>query len=117
MRIERWDPADETITSACRELHVAAHRADEADDPPFSAGTFALYLRQGFDKTPGEVWFAADDESRVVGYYRMQLYDLENPPAARAAGRWCPRPRGGAVTAAPCCATRRRGRRRTGGRC
>src|SRR3984957_1044423 len=78
MRIERWDPADETITSACHELHVAAHRADEADDPPFSAGTFALYLRQGFDKTPGEVWFAADDAGRVVGYYRMQLYDLEN---------------------------------------
>ena len=78
MRIERWDPADETVTAACHEVHVAAHRADEADDPPFSAGTFALYLRQGFDKTPGEVWFAADDEGRVVGYYRMQLYDLEN---------------------------------------
>jgi GNAT superfamily N-acetyltransferase len=78
MRIERWDPADETTTVACHEVHVAAHIADEADDPPFSAGTFGLYLRQGFDKTPGEVWFAADDDAGVVGYYRMQLYDLEN---------------------------------------
>jgi GNAT superfamily N-acetyltransferase len=78
MRIERWDPADETTTAACYQVHRAAHLADEADDPPFSAGTFALYLLQGFDKTPGEVWFAADDEGGVVGYYRMQLYDLEN---------------------------------------
>jgi GNAT superfamily N-acetyltransferase len=78
MRIERWDPADETTTVACHEVHVAAHIADEADDPPFSAGTFGLYLRQGFDKTPGEVWFAADDDAGVVGYYRMQLYELEN---------------------------------------
>ena len=73
MRIERWDPADETTAAACHEVHVAAHLADEADDPPFSAGTFGLYLRQGFDKTPGEVWFAADDDDGVVGYYRMQL--------------------------------------------
>ena len=55
MRIERWDPADETTAMACHEVHRAAHVADEADDPPFSAGTFGLYLRQGFDKTPGEV--------------------------------------------------------------
>ena len=33
---------------------------------------------EGFDKAPGEVWFAADDDGAVVGYYRMQLYDLEN---------------------------------------
>ena len=59
MRIERWNPADESTTAACYRVHRAAHLADEADDPPFSAGTFALYLRQGFDQTPGEVWFAA----------------------------------------------------------
>jgi GNAT superfamily N-acetyltransferase len=77
MRIERWDPADETTAAACYAVHRAAHLADEADDPPYSAGTFDLYLREGFDKTPGEVWFAADDAG-VVGYYRMQLWDLEN---------------------------------------
>jgi GNAT superfamily N-acetyltransferase len=77
MRIERWDPADETTAAACYQVHLAAHVADAVDDPPFSAGTFGLYLREGFDKTPGEVWCAADD-SGVVGYYRMQLWDLEN---------------------------------------
>jgi GNAT superfamily N-acetyltransferase len=78
VRIERWDPADETTASACYEVHRAARLADEADDPPFSAGTFDLFLREGFDKTPGEVWFAADDAAGVVGYYRMHLWDLEN---------------------------------------
>jgi GNAT superfamily N-acetyltransferase len=78
MRIERWDPADETTAAACYQVHRAAHLADEADDPPFSAGTFGLYLREGFDKTPGEVWVAVDDDGGVVGYYRMQLWDLEN---------------------------------------
>ena len=78
MRIERWDPADETTAMACYEVHLAAHLADEADDPPFSAGTFGLYLLEGFDKTPGEVWFAVDDDFGVVGYYRIQLWDLEN---------------------------------------
>jgi GNAT superfamily N-acetyltransferase len=78
MRIERWDPADETTAMAVYEAHLAAHLADEADDPPMSAGTFGLFLRDGFDKTPGEVWFAADDDAGVVGYYRIGLYDLEN---------------------------------------
>jgi GNAT superfamily N-acetyltransferase len=78
MRIQRWDPADETTAVACYEVHRAAHLADEADDPPYSAGTFGLFLRQGFEQTPAEVWYAADDDAGVVGYYRMQLYDLEN---------------------------------------
>src|ERR1700722_6708419 len=78
MRIERWDPADETTAAACYQVHRAANAANAVDDPPFSAGTFGLYLREGFDKTPGEVWYAADDAGGVVGYYRMQLWDLEN---------------------------------------
>src|ERR1700691_1100533 len=78
MGIERWGPADETTPMAVYEAHLAAHLADEADDPPMSAGIFCLFLREGFDKTPGEVWYAADDDAGIVGYYRMQLYDLEN---------------------------------------
>jgi GNAT superfamily N-acetyltransferase len=78
MRIERWDPADETTAMACYEALLAAHLADEADDPPPSAGTFGLYLREGFEKTPAEVWVGADDDAGVVGFYRMALWDLEN---------------------------------------
>ncbi|HEX4087703.1 MAG TPA: GNAT family N-acetyltransferase [Trebonia sp.] len=78
MRIEQWDPADETTAMACYEVYLAVHLADEAGEPPMSAGTFGLFLREGFDKTPAEVWFAADDEAGVAGYYRMHLWDLEN---------------------------------------
>src|ERR1700722_6800047 len=78
MRIERLGPADGATAMAVYEAHLAAHLADEADDPPMSAGTFGLFLREGFDRTPGEVWFGADDDAGAVGYYRMQLPDLEN---------------------------------------
>jgi GNAT superfamily N-acetyltransferase len=78
MRIDRWDPADETTALACYQVQLSAHAADEGDEPPPSAGSFCLYLRQGFEKTAGEVWVASDDDAGVVGYYRMQLPDLEN---------------------------------------
>jgi GNAT superfamily N-acetyltransferase len=77
MRIDRWDPADETTAMACYEVHRAAHLADDPIEPPMSAGTFGLFLRQGFEKTPGETWVASDDDG-VVGFYRIHLWDLEN---------------------------------------
>ena len=78
MRIEPWDPADETTALGCYQVHRAAHLADEPAEPPMSAGTFGLFLRQGFDKTPGETWVASDADGGIVGYYRMHLWDLEN---------------------------------------
>ena len=78
MRIEQPDPADEKIARACYDVTLAAHKADEPIEPPMSFGTFSLYLREGWEKTPGEVWVAVDDADEVVGYYRMQLPDLEN---------------------------------------
>ncbi len=78
MRIERWDPDDETTALAIYEVHRAANAADEPLEPPMNAGTFGLYLRQGFGKEPGEVWVASDAELGVAGFYRMELPDLEN---------------------------------------
>jgi GNAT superfamily N-acetyltransferase len=78
MRIEPWDPADEKTVRACYDVALAAHRTDEPVGPPTSYGLFCLYLRQGWDKTPGEVWVASGDDGTVVGYYRMALPDLEN---------------------------------------
>jgi RimJ/RimL family protein N-acetyltransferase len=43
-----------------------------------SAGSFGLFLREGFEKTPGETWVASDADGGIVGYYRMHLWDLEN---------------------------------------
>jgi GNAT superfamily N-acetyltransferase len=78
MRIERWDPDDETTALACYEVHLAANAVDEPITPPENAGTFGLYLREGFEKEPGEVWVAHDAELGVAGFYRMHLPDLEN---------------------------------------
>ena len=78
MRIEPWDPTDETTALGCYEVHRAANLADEPLEPPMSAGAFGLFLREGWEKTPGETWVASDAEGGIVGFYRMHLWDLEN---------------------------------------
>lgn len=78
MRIERLDLEDEATARACHEVHRAANAVDDPVEPPLNAGTFGMFLRQGFENTPGEVWVASDGESRVAGFYRMELPDLEN---------------------------------------
>ena len=78
MRIEQCDPADEKTVRACHDVMLAAHKADEPIEPPMSYGTFAHYLRKGWEKTPGELWAAVDDGGEITGFDRMALPDLEN---------------------------------------
>ncbi|HEX9041401.1 MAG TPA: GNAT family N-acetyltransferase [Trebonia sp.] len=78
MRIVRWDPADETTTLGCYEVHRAASRADDPVEPPMSAGTFRVHLQEGWEHNPGEVWAACDDDGTVTGFYRLDLPDVEN---------------------------------------
>ena len=78
MRIEQLDPADEKTARACYDVMIAAHKVDEPVEPPLSYGPFGLYLREGWEKTPGEVWGAVDDGGTVTGFFRMHLPDLEN---------------------------------------
>ena len=54
MRIARWDPADEKTALACHEVHRAASERDDPVEPPMSAGTFRVFLDEGFDHNPGE---------------------------------------------------------------
>jgi GNAT superfamily N-acetyltransferase len=82
MRIERPDLADDKIVRACYDVMLAAHKVDEPVEPPSSYGLFSLYLREGWEKTPGEVWVAADDDGTVTGFYRMHLPDLDNTDRA-----------------------------------
>jgi GNAT superfamily N-acetyltransferase len=96
MRIEPFDPNDEKASRACYEVLLAAHEVDEAVEPPMSLGMFGLFLREGWDKNPAEAWVAVDDSGAVVGFYRIELPDLENldrvtggptvAPAARRRG-------------------------------
>lgn len=78
MRIERWDPADEKTARECHHVMVAAQQVDEPVEPPSSLPVFGVYLRQGFEKTPGEVGIARGEDDTVLGYYRVSLPDLEN---------------------------------------
>jgi GNAT superfamily N-acetyltransferase len=78
MHIQQWDFADEETAQACYDVMLAAHQADERVGPPHSRPIFSVYLRQGWEGTPGEVWVAASDDGTIVGYYRMGLPDLEN---------------------------------------
>ena len=78
MRIEQPDLTDEKVIRACYDVMLAAHKADEPVEPPMAYATFCLYLREGWEQTPGEVWVALDDAGAVTGYYRMHLPDLEN---------------------------------------
>jgi GNAT superfamily N-acetyltransferase len=78
MRIEQLDPADEPALRACYDVMVAAQEADDPAVPAMSAGPFGVFLRHGWEKTPGEVWTAVSDAGTVTGYYRIDLPDLEN---------------------------------------
>ncbi len=84
MRIEQWDPADEKTTRACYDVMCAAQAVDDPVEPPQSYGLFDMYLRNGYEKIPGEVWAGRDDGGSVVGYYRISLPDLENRDEAHA---------------------------------
>jgi GNAT superfamily N-acetyltransferase len=83
MRIAAWDPADRDTASACYEVFLAAHSADEPIEPPKSAGTFLLTLAEGFERIPGEVWVASGPDG-VAGFCRIGLPDLENRDRAWA---------------------------------
>jgi len=78
MRIEQWDPADEKTLRACYDVALAAHKVDELIEPPPTYGLFAFSLREGWEKTPFEVWVATGDDDSVVGSYRISLPDVEN---------------------------------------
>jgi GNAT superfamily N-acetyltransferase len=78
MRIQQLDPADEPTVRACYDVMVAAAGTDDPAVPPLSPGPFGVYLREGWDKTPGEAWVATSGDGAVTGYYRISLPDLEN---------------------------------------
>jgi GNAT superfamily N-acetyltransferase len=112
MRIEQLDPADEKTLRACYDVMVASHQADDPVTPPWSFAPFSMHLLLGGnDGDPGEVWVASDEDGTVVGYYRINLPDLENKdgasggpvvhPAARrrGIGRALLRHEGGRATA------------------
>lgn len=81
MEIVRWvaADADAEMTAGCYRVHVAASAADDPVEPPMSARTFGVFLSEGWNHNPGEVWAGREDGTGTVpGFYRLDLPDLEN---------------------------------------
>jgi GNAT superfamily N-acetyltransferase len=101
MRITRLDHADHDAIRACYDVWLAAHAVDDPLSPPLSLPVFRHWLARGWESEPSETWVAADEATgETVGWYRIELPDLEN--RHRASGSPTVRPvsrRRGAGTA------------------
>ena len=81
----RLDPADTDAARACHDVHVAAQTADDPAEPPQSLQVFRAWLRTGWGGNPGEVWSVpGESDGDAVGWYRIELPDLENRDRAFA---------------------------------
>jgi GNAT superfamily N-acetyltransferase len=79
MHIERLDRADADTIRACFQVFLAAQQVDEPDGPWFTERPFRGWLTVGWGGDPREVWLARDPaQGSVVGWYRLELPDLEN---------------------------------------
>ncbi len=79
MRITRLDHADHEGIRACYDVWLAAHAVDDPLSPPLSLPVFRHWLARGWESEPSETWVAADEATgETVGWYRIELPDLEN---------------------------------------
>jgi len=94
MRITRLDHADADGVRGCYDVWMAAHAVDDPLSPRLSLPVFRHWLRQGWESDPSETWVAVDEATgETIGWYRMELPDLENrhrasgTPTVRPASR------------------------------
>ncbi|MGZ4435504.1 MAG: GNAT family N-acetyltransferase [Trebonia sp.] len=94
MRITRLDHADHDGVRACYDVWLAAHAVDDPLSPSLSLPVFRHWLARGWESEPSETWVAVDEATgETVGWYRIELPDLENrhrasgSPTVRPASR------------------------------
>ena len=79
MRITRLDHADDDAIRGCYDVWRAAHAADDPLSPPLSLPVFRHWLARGWESEPSETWVATDEATgEIIGWYRIELPDLEN---------------------------------------
>lgn len=78
MRIAALGPADYDAIRACFEVREAARPGDDPFEPPDSLEVFRGDLFSIWDRSPVEVWYAADEAGSVAGWYSLVLPDLWN---------------------------------------
>ena len=80
-----YDPADSGAARGCHAVRLATQDVDDPEVPSESLPVVGSWLANGWGETPGEGWVAVDETdgpgdrgARVLGWYRMNLPDLEN---------------------------------------
>jgi GNAT superfamily N-acetyltransferase len=64
---------------------VAASAIDDPHEPPMSPQVFSAWVMHGWESNPGEVWYVPGEApGEVLGYFRLDLPDLENRDRAFA---------------------------------
>lgn len=97
MDITRFDgAADPGTLESCFQIVQQSIRADQPDQGEWSLAPFRAKWVEGFNGSPQESWFDADDAGEVAGCYLLMLPDRENlsmarvvlrvPPGRRRAG-------------------------------
>jgi GNAT superfamily N-acetyltransferase len=78
--IKRHDPADIDTVWALLDLENTANVADDPTAPPWGAADFRARLTLGPEHGgAGETWYAPEEATgAIIGWYRLQLPDLEN---------------------------------------
>jgi GNAT superfamily N-acetyltransferase len=79
VEITRFDHTDNAALAGCDAVWRAVNAADNPFGARMSARVVGVWLRYGFDGDPAETWFArAPGTGDIVGWYRLELPDLEN---------------------------------------
>jgi len=79
VEITRFDPADSAALAGCDEVWRAASAVDNPLGSRMSAPMLGVWLRYSFSGDPAETWFVrAPGTGDIVGWYRLELPDLEN---------------------------------------
>src|SRR5262245_58397063 len=99
--IERFDGAtDARVLESCHQLVQECIKTDQPDQAPWSLSSFRAKWVAGFQGSPQEAWFAADDRGDVAGCYLLTLPHRENLSMARVVLRVAPGRRRAGIGAA-----------------
>ena len=83
MRIERWTPDDGVALRGCKEAWDTAQDLEDQDGSRMPVRMLGAWFARGFTGDPAEAWFAPGAEpGSVLGWYRLELNDLENTDRA-----------------------------------
>ena len=83
MRIERWTAGDAAALRGCKETWHTALALEDPGGARMPERLLGVWFGQGFTGDPARAWFVpGDGPGSVLGWYRLELPDLENTDRA-----------------------------------